>query len=426
MQQVYPLEVDGDGVMDLVLLRLGENLVMRGLGDCRFARANEDWGFDGGAAWSSAFAAVWERGRDWPTIAVGNYIDPAQEAFPWGSCTANWLHRGSAGGFEPPLALDPSFCALSILFTDWNRSGVPALRVSNDREYYKGGQEQLWHLPPDGPPRLYTPEEGWKRLRIWGMGIASADLDFDGFPEYYLTSMADQKLQALKAPGAGVPDYADIALKRGVTAHRPYTGGDLRPSTGWHAEFEDVNSDGRMDLFVVKGNVAKMEDFAAKDPNNLFLQGEDGVFVEAGDRAGVGSFDVGRGGAVVDLNLDGAPDIVATRRWQGPQVWRQEPGLPGAWVQLWLRQKGANTGAVGAVLEIRRGDRVERREVAAGGGHGGGQAGWLHVGLGEAAAAELRVIWPDGTEGDWLTLPAGRFWDLSPGAAPVEWVPGAP
>lgn len=50
----YPLDVDGDGVTDLALLRVGENLLMRGLGECRFERANESWGFDGGDAWSAA------------------------------------------------------------------------------------------------------------------------------------------------------------------------------------------------------------------------------------------------------------------------------------------------------------------------------------------------------------------------------------
>ena len=50
----YPLDVDSDGITDLVLLRVGENVVMRGLGGCRFERANEAWGFDGGDAWSTA------------------------------------------------------------------------------------------------------------------------------------------------------------------------------------------------------------------------------------------------------------------------------------------------------------------------------------------------------------------------------------
>src|SRR5919198_5294460 len=120
----YPVDVDSDGITDLVLLRVGENVVMRGLGGCHFERANEAWGFHGGDGWSTALAATWEHGAEWPTIAIGNYIDRAKDMEPWGSCTDNWLHRpaGTERKFAPPLALKPSFCPLSMLFTDWNRS----------------------------------------------------------------------------------------------------------------------------------------------------------------------------------------------------------------------------------------------------------------------------------------------------------------
>ena len=43
----YPLDVDGDGIGDLVVLRIGEDVLLRGTGDCAFERANERWGFDG-------------------------------------------------------------------------------------------------------------------------------------------------------------------------------------------------------------------------------------------------------------------------------------------------------------------------------------------------------------------------------------------
>ena len=56
----YPLDIDSDTITDIVLLRVGENVVMRGVGGCRFERANEAWGFAGGNAWSTAFAAMWE------------------------------------------------------------------------------------------------------------------------------------------------------------------------------------------------------------------------------------------------------------------------------------------------------------------------------------------------------------------------------
>ena len=201
----YPLDVDSDGITDLVLLRVGENVVMRGLGDCRFERANEAWGFDGGDAWSTALAATWEQRRRLADARDRQLHRPQR-----GDVALGLLHRqlaapaaavdGKSRASSPRrLPLKPSFCALSMLFTDWNRSGTPSLRVSNDREYYEGGQEQLWRVEPGKPPALYTDADGWKLLRIWGMGIASYDLNGDGYPEYFLTSMADNKLQTLAA-----------------------------------------------------------------------------------------------------------------------------------------------------------------------------------------------------------------------------------
>ena len=404
----YALDVDADAITDLVLLRVGENVIYRGLGNCRFERANEAWGLHGGDGWTTAFAATWEPGADWPTLAFGDYIDRAEEAFPWGNCTDNLLLRPQGRRFGAPFALTPSHCALSMIFTDWNRSGRPALRVSNDREYYKGGQEQMWHLDPGQPPRLYTEAEGWKRLRIWGMGIAEADLDADGYPEYALTSMADNKLQVLQSPGPeALPHYADKAFARGVTAHRPYTGGDLRPSTAWHVAFADVNNDSRADLFMAKGNVWQMPDFAEKDPNNLLLQNPDGTFAEAGDRAGVASMLQARGAAVVDLNADGRLDLVVVNRNGPAEVWRNT-GPTGHFVTVEPLQSGPNRNAIGAWVELRIGADLQRQSVTVGGGHVGGVFAPLHFGLGSASQAEARVIWPDGVASDWQSVEAGR------------------
>lgn len=420
----YPLDIDSDGEMDLVILRVGPNMILRGRGDCRFEDVTADWGLDGGDAWSTAFSAMWEKGATWPTLAIGNYIDRREEFSPWGSCTDNWLHRpaGNGGsGFAPPLPLTPSYCALSMLFTDWNRSGTPSLRVSNDREYYEGGQEQMWHMPPGAPPRLYTAEEGWQPLKIWGMGIASADVDGNGYPDYFLTSMADNKLQQLAEAGPDArPAFKDVAFARGVTAHRPYVGGDPRPSTAWHAQFDDVNNDGLADLFVAKGNVSAMPDFAAEDPNNLLLQKPDGTFAEAGDKAGVASLATARGAALADFNADGRLDLVVVNRNAPAQIW-QNAGPAGHWLQLLPRQDGANRDAIGGWIELRLGDRVVRREITSGGGHAGGQAGWWHFGLGTASAAEVRVIWPDGGEGPWESLAADRRYILPRDGAASPW-----
>jgi len=424
----YPIDIDSDGKMDVVILRVGENIVMRGKGNCKFERANEAWNFVGGDAWSVGFAATFEHGSDWPTLAVGNYIDRKQEAFPWGSCTDNWLHRPmtSAKKFGAPVALKPSFCSLSMMFTDWNRSGTQSLRVSNDREYYKGGQEQLWHIDAGKEPALYTDKEGWKFVRIWGMGIASYDLNADGYPEYFLSSMADSRLQSLTNVEAGVapkPDFSEGAFAKGVTAHRPYTGTDQRPSTGWHTQFEDVNNDGLVDLFIAKGNVDRMPDFAQRDPNNLLLQGVDGKFVEVGDKAGVASFATGRGAAVVDFNLDGKLDLVVVNRRENAKIWRNDSSDLGHWIEVKLEQPTPNVDAIGAWIEIKNGDKVVHREMTVGGGHASGSIGWRHFGLGKNADAELRVVWPDGKAGEWQKLAADQFYVLKKDQAAVAWKP---
>ena len=411
----YPIDLDGDGVLDLVVLRVGETLLMHGLPGCRFERANERWGFQGGNQWTTAFSAAWLGQDAHPTLAFGTYVDRARADFPWGNCTDNQLVRPTAAealAFEPPHPLKPGHCALGMMFSDWNRSGTPSLRITNDREYYKGGQEQLWHVLPGDEPRQFTAEEGWKPLQIWGMGIASADIDGSGYPAYFLTSMADNKLQVL-ATRNGRPEYRDVAFASGVTAHRPFTGGDVHPSTAWHAQFGDVNNDGWPDLFIVKGNVGNMPDFAMLDPSDLLLGKPDGHFVESAGEAGLGNYQRGRGGLLVDLNGDGLLDAVIVNRWDRAKVWRNvgsgtaAAASPlGHWLEVRLKQDGGNRDAVGAWLEVAVGGRVLRREQIVGGGHASGTLGFLHVGVGDATSARVRVLWPGAKPADALLMSA--------------------
>jgi hypothetical protein len=423
----YPLDVDSDGHTDLVVLRVGEDVVLRGLGDCRFERANEALGFDGGDTWTVAFSATWEGSNALPTLAFGDYLEGDREG-----CEDGRLLRPDAGGdrYAPPVALSPGYCTLSMLFSDWSRSGQRDLRMTNDRHYTRDGTEQLWRIIDGGEPVPYTEAEGWVPLRIWGMGVASADVTGDGYPEVYLTSQGDNKLQTL-ADGPQQPTYEDIALELGVTAHRPFTGGDVLPSTAWHAEFADVNNDAFVDLFVAKGNVEAQTDYAALDPNNLLLGQADGPFVESAEAAGVLSFARARGAALVDLDLDGLLDLVVVNRSEPAQVWRNvgagtadAPERLGTWLEVRLRQPGPNVDAVGAWIEVRAGDRAIVQEVTVGGGHAGGQLGWVHVGLGDADTAEVRVVWPDGETGAWMTLPADGFAIIERGSPePTPWSP---
>jgi hypothetical protein len=430
----YPVDLDGDALTDLVVLRAGESVVLRGVGDCGFERFDQIAGLPTHAM-TMAFSATWERSEIEPTLAFGSYLALDGAGQPTSECGPNVLLRRDPGvaGYAPPASLSPGYCALSMLFSDWDRSGRRDLRVSNDREFYDpvGGGEQLWRLAPGAPQRLYTDADGWVQLQIEGMGIASRDLTGDGYPEVYLTSQGPNRLQSLLA-GPDQPTYRDIGLKRGVYAETPFTGGDPLPSTAWHPEFQDVNNDGFVDLFVSKGNVDEQPDYAMRDPSNLLIGQPDGTFVEGAEAAGTVSFARGRGAALADLNLDGLLDLVEVNYRDRVMIWRnvgagtaEQPAQMGHWLALELTQPGSNRDAIGSWIEVKIGDLVQRREVTVGGGHAGGQLGWIQFGLGPATSAEVRVTWPDGEQGPWLPVTADRRVVVERGATEVgTWSPG--
>ncbi|WP_319637541.1 FG-GAP repeat domain-containing protein [Roseitranquillus sediminis] len=395
----WPLDIDGDGHMDLAVLRVGENMLLRNQGDCAFGRG--DWGFAAGDAWSTSFAATWEAGAGLPTLVVGNYVDRADPEGPFGACDASELHRPRNDGYGKPERFE-THCALSMLISDWARSGRRDLRVSNDRHYYiRGGREQMI--------RLDTMEElgggdGWPEVSLWGMGIASRDLTGDRLPEVMSTSMGDQLLQIATADG-----YVAAPYEIGTYAARPFLGDDGRPSTGWHAEFGDVDNDGRDDLFIAKGNVDQMPSNALKDPNNLLMQQSDGRFAETAEAAGVATVERARGAALADFDLDGRLDLVVVNRRAPMELWRNVSDGTGHWLALNLEQPGPNRNAVGAWIELEADGRTRWREITVGGGHGGGQALPQHFGLGSEMGRGCGCI--------------GRMAESRTGRT-SEWIPG--
>jgi hypothetical protein len=157
----------------------------------------------------------------------------------------------------------------------------------------------------------------------------------------------------------------------------------------------------------------------------------DGTFAEAAEDAGIVRYERARGAALVDLNLDGMLDLVVANRVAPVAVFRNvgrgdatTPEPVGAWAAVRLRQPAPNVDAIGSWIEARAGDRTTVREVTVGGGHAGGQLGWIHLGLGAADDVSVRVTWPDGEVGPWMTLGAGTWSTIERGAsAPVAWQP---
>ncbi|MEY1555881.1 CRTAC1 family protein [Yoonia sp. R2331] len=378
----YPINIDGDAWMDLFVLRVGPNIALRGGPDCSFIDATADWGIPQTDQWSTAFSAWWED-DDRPVMAVGNYVDRSNPDGPFEACDTNTILRPTSTGYVAE-ALAPGYCALSILAGPDARGDL-ALRLSNDRHYYvRNGAEQLWNIEQK---RFMTEEEGWPRVSLWGMGIASTDLTGDGVDEVMLTSMGDQLLQLPTPEGA----YISAPYEIGTYAHRPHIGDDGRPSTGWHAQFGDINNDTRPDLFIAKGNVDQMPGNAMNDPNNLLIQNDKNSFDEFAATAGVADSARSRGAALADFDLDGRLDLIVVNRRAPMRLYRNET-TSGNWISLQLQQDGGNPAAVGSQITVN--GQIQYARI--GGGHASGQATPLHFGLGQAKSATISITWPDG------------------------------
>jgi len=382
----YPLDIDADGTLDLFVLRVGPNRLLMGGGDCTFT-ASDDLPRDD--AWSTAFTAWWEDDGK-PVMAVGNYVDRSNPEGPFGACDDNTILRASTGGYQS-TPLSPGFCPLSMLAAGDAR-GRTALRISNDRHYYiRDGYEQMWDIEER---RFLGADDGWQKVSLWGMGIASRDLTGDGRDEVMLTSMGDQLMQIAQNDGT----YAAAPFTIGTYAQRPHTGDDGRPSTGWHAEFADVDNDGRADLFIAKGNVDQMPGLAIKDPNNLLMQNDDGTFRETADTAGVATKERARGAALADFDGDGRLDLVVMNRRAPMELYRNVTPDTGNWLEVNLSQPGGNVNAVGATVTVETDALRQSQQLSIGGGHAGGKALPLHFGLGNAQEAVVTVHWPNGQE----------------------------
>ena len=368
----YPLDIDGDGVQDLAVLRVGPNALYRGLGGCRFELANEAWGFEPGDAWSTAFSAVWEAGQRRPTLAVGNYVDRTAPGAPFGTCHDNALYRPRDGErYGPPRPLRPGYCALSILFSDWNRDGVPDLRISNDRQYYRGGSEQLWRVAPDVAPRAYGRARVWPGAQDLGHGHRRGDRPHRRRLIRTLTSLtrlgrqqAGRPVRASRRFGIAVgqrparPAYEDIAFSLGRTVTpAPYVDGGTMPSTPGIADVRLTSTtDGLRRLFFAQGQCRwGYVDSARRDPNNLLLgPGRTAASARRRSRAVIVALRASaRGAALADLNLStGLWDLGGRDREARSDLCGATSGCPrhgrsrspGRWAAVTLLRLGSSRG----------------------------------------------------------------------------------
>jgi len=295
-----------------------------------------------------------------------------------------------AAGFRPETA---GF-GLGVMTLDYDADGDTDIYVSNDST-----PNHLWENQGDGTfvevglRRGVSHDSNGKEQA--GMGIACGDVDGDGRGDLFVTNFSGERNAFYRSSrGKGFRERADVARLGGPSIQR----------LGWGTGLDDLDLDGRLDLFVINGHVYPQADRAGTDtsyaqPDQLFLGGAEGRFEER-PLAEEEPF-VGRAAVAADFDEDGDLDLVVIAM-NGPVRYLENlaAGAPGRhWLELDLVATASHPDAVGARVSAVTEEGTRSAEVRTTAGYQAGAPRRLHLGLGAAEVVrELRVRWPSGRE----------------------------
>jgi hypothetical protein len=166
--------------------------------------------------------------------------------------------------------------------------------------------------------------------------------------------------------------------------------------TSWGTTFVDLNMDGANEIVAVFGRVPPPGTIEGKEGgqvNQLLHRTPAGLFEECADASGFSEVLQSRSVAVADLDLDGRPDLL-TAGLLWVQTWRNtSPAAPG--ISLALDAGPGNPHGLGARVDASWEGGAGTWWMLPGAAFSSSQPR-IFAGLGGASQAELTVTWPDG------------------------------
>ena len=357
-------------------------------------------------------------GDGWLDIHVGGYIDNVQfiidpetgQITGFGhECYEDLLYLSDGyGNFiesASSLGMNNEGCVLALSNVHL-KSGVPepSLYIANDFGQFISPNKVY---STSGETVAEEAELLGLNQGLYGMGIASADVNGDGVFDQYVTNMGPDILMV-----SNLDTFDDQSLVRGVI-NEPING---LIHTGWGCAFVDVESDGDPDLYVVNGHMPTipMLENVVFDQNQLYMNDGAGYFSNASAQSSLNDEGVGRGCAIGDLDNDGDQDIVLSNLYQEEFVYDDRVRIylnetPQAnWVQVRLQgnMNTVNRDGIGAVVVVHTDEGEFIAELTGGGSYASAHSKVLHVGVGNAQSIEfVEVRWPDGCVEEFDNIP---------------------
>ncbi|MDA0751973.1 MAG: CRTAC1 family protein [Verrucomicrobia bacterium] len=443
-------DLNNDGWDDLVLTEYQGIRVFRNRDGKTFEDVTAQSGLVN-SAWGMSVSIADYDADGWLDIVVANYVhyDPSKKCrSPRGdsefcgpqqfSGSASKLFRNLGGSGEVTtfqfqdvsvqsgLAAKPG-PGLGVVCLDFSGDGLVDLFFADDMQ-----PNRLFVNQGDG---TFKEEAGLRGIAVDGigqakadMGIGIADVDRNGLLDVFITHLKTENHTLWTQGPAGI--YTDRTLVTGLLT-RQWKG------TAFGTILADFDTDGWADLVMVNGAIRRndFQDRTFRDEVRDFWKpyaqraqayrnDGDGRFVEISsmnpDLSDKG--DVGRGLAAVDLDNDGALDLVMTPIGSPVRVFQNVASKRGNWVGISavLPDQGGRT-ALGSIVDVIVKGQVFRSVVHSGYSYLCANDPRVIVGLGSATEYDdIQVIWPGRERESFGAGKANGYVQLQKGSGQIQ------
>ena len=349
---------------------------------------------------------------------------------------------------------------LGVAVSDVNLDGCPDIYIANDFP-----ENDFLYLNNCNGTFTESIAQATGHTSRFSMGVDAADFNNDGRPDIAVLDMLPDSERILKS-AATTESYSLFNMKLAAGYHYQYarntlqlnrgvTGGRLRFSEigllagiaatdwSWAPLFADYDNDGRKDLFVTTGIYRRPNDLdyiawldsipagveppvarlIAKmphvpQPNYAFHNNGDLTFTNVAAQWGLNAAGFSNGAAYVDLDNDGALDLVVNNLAAPATVYRNRArDLDSAshhFLTVTLRGAGANTAGIGAKVIVAGPGGRQLVEIMPTRGFESSVDPRAHFGLGATSRVDsLIVIWPDRRYQTMTNVAADRMLTLS-------------